>query len=291
MKQENKYNNTALIDSDYILFIACNPNKVLDKYGKPLRKDDKYVYQDKTLEQAISTCDSYITDILNVSKADSYLFFLTAGNNFRYQVDVSYKANRTGLEKPLWFNEVRDHMKKEWSAIEVPGLEADDLVVITLNNLENSYIIAVDKDVLDCTPGKHFDARKGKLMFIETTKHYADFAFAKQLLTGDTIDGVPNLIKGMGPKTAETELSTRVEFNIISPISAAFNIYLQTLGEREGIIRFTKQYHLLKIIDSFESIPKGITFEIPEPDCWNCLETILSREEYELKYLENEINS
>lgn len=289
MKQQNRYNHTALVDADYIIWIATNPNKVLGSDKHPLKKDDKFIYEDKTLEQALNTCDAYITDILNISKADSYSLFLTAGNNFRYQVDSSYKANRVGLDKPMWFNEVRDHMKTHWNAIEVPGLEADDLVVTTLNSLENSYIIAVDKDVLDCTPGKHFDARKGKLSFIETTKVYADFAFAKQLLTGDTIDGVPNLIKGMGPKTAETELSTRVEFNIISPISAAFNIYLQTLGEREGVLRFTKQYQLLKIIDSLESIPKGINFEIPEPNCWQCIETILSDEFYEIKYATEEL--
>lgn len=274
--QKNRYSNTALIDADYILWIACNPNKVMGPDGHPERKDNKFVYTPKTVEQAINTCDAYMADILNLTHADSYILFLTTGTTFRFTLDSTYKANRLNLEKPLWFHEVKAHMVEQWAAIEVAGLEADDMVVIVKNSLDNCFIVAADKDILDCIPGTHFDARKGKVMFLETTYDNAQFNFAKSILTGDAVDGIPNLIPGMGPKTAEKELEMRMPNN--NPVTSAMLTFVFYLGEYEGIKRFARQYQLLKIIDSFESIPKGITFEMPEPTCWNCIEVMLSEE-------------
>lgn len=280
--QANKYKNTALIDADFVLWIACNPNKVLDKWGIPKKEDGKFVYTDKTLEEAIATCDGYLNDILNLTRADSYTIFLTTGHTFRAKLDPSYKANRAAFEKPKWFFEVKKHMVEHWDAVEVGGLEADDLVVITKNHLENSFIIAADKDVLEGVPGRHFDARKGRLEFIEVSYYQARFNFAKSLLTGDSVDGIPNLIKGMGPKTAEAELERRMEHN--NPIISALQVFISNLGEHQGLIRFANQYQLLKIIENLDQLPEGVKFEIKEPLCWNCVETILSDEFYNLEY-------
>jgi 5'-3' exonuclease len=281
MKKPNKYNSTAVIDGDYILWIACNPNKVLDDKGRPLRKDGKYVYTDKRVEEAIATCDAYINDVLNVTRADSFILTLTGVKNFRLKIDPAYKANRVGMDKPLWFEPVKEHMRNFWGGIEVDGLEADDIVSIIYNNLENTFIVATDKDLLDCIPGKHFDTRRGKACFITTTESQAEFNFAKSLLTGDAIDGISNMKKGYGPKTAEKDLLASQE---TTPIEAARAIYEKEFGEEEGLSRFYKQYSLLKMIDSLETLPEGITFEVPEPQCFNCLETIFSAEEYQIKY-------
>lgn len=281
MKKANKYLNTAIIDADYILWIACNPNKVLEN-GVPLKKDGKFVYVDKTVQEAIATCDAYITDILNFTHSDSYILYLTTGKTFRHSLDSTYKANRIGTAKPLWFNEVKQHMISEWGAVEVPGLEADDLAVITKNSLEDCFIIAADKDILECVPGKHFDARKTKNTFIETSEKDAEFAFAKSILTGDSIDGIPNIEKGYGPKTAEAELAADMQFHNVNPVLAAYNIYTRKFGIYEGTNRFYRQFSLLKIIDSINSVPNGIEFTIPEPNCWNCVEALLT--DYTLKY-------
>ena len=281
-KLSNRYFNTALIDADSIMWIAGNGNKVLDRSGHPIKVDGKYVYTDKTLEEAIQTCDNYINDLLNLTKADSYTLFLTTGSTFRVKLDPSYKANRVGMEKPKWFYEVKQHLIDHWDAVEVPGLEADDLVSITKNSLENCFIIASDKDILRCIPGRHFDARRGQLVFAEVSYHEATFNFAVSLLTGDTVDGIPNLVKGMGPKTAETELLRRMEHN--NPIIAALQIFISHLGLHQGILRFANQYQLLKILENTEQLPEGIEFAIREPRCWNCVETILSDEFYQLHY-------
>lgn len=283
-KIQNKYFNTALVDADYIMWIACNPNKVLGSNGYPLKVDNKFVYTPKTVQEALDTCDAYIKDILNFTQADSYIMFLTTGTTFRFEFDKSYKANRVGMEKPLWFHEVKAHMIKEWDAVEVPGLEADDLVVITKNHMNNCFIVAADKDIIDCVPGKHFDARKGRTQFVTTSESEAEYSFAKSLLTGDSVDGIPNLVKGMGPKTAEGELAKRIDHHMINPLYAAFTTFVDTLGETQGIERFYKQYKLLKIVDSLDNIPEGIVYSIPEPNCFNCLEAVLSAEHYQLKY-------
>lgn len=281
MKKANKFNNTAVIDGDYIIWIATNPNKVLDNKGRPLKKDGKFVYTDKTVEEAIRTCDAYLNDVLTVTKADSYILTLTGPKNFRYKIDPTYKANRVGMEKPLWFEPVKQHMRKEWHAIEVEGLEADDLTSIISNNLADTFIVATDKDLLDCIPGNHFDARRGQSCFKVTTESQAEFNFAKSLLIGDAIDGISNIKKGYGPKTAEKELLASSEPTLMA---AALKIYEREFGAEEGFNRFRKQYNLLKMIDSLASLPQGIVFEIPEPKCYNCLEAIFSQEEYKIKY-------
>jgi len=280
MKKENRYKNTAVIDGDYIIWIACNKNKVLEE-GVPKKLDDKFVYEDKTLEQALDTFDSYITDLLHLVKADSYILCMTGKRNFRYNIDPSYKANRVGIEKPMWFKEVRDHMINVWGGIQVDALEADDLVNIICNSLENAFIVAVDKDLLNCLPGRHFDARKGKASFVTVTEDQANFAFAKSILTGDAIDGIPNMKRGYGPKTAEKDLLASEE---TTPLAASLKIYEKEFGQEEGFNRFKKQYTLLKIIGSLEELPENITFEIPEPICYDCVETIFSEKEYTLDF-------
>lgn len=282
---QNRYSSTAIIDGDYILWIACNPNKIDDGTGKPLRKDGKYVYTDKTVEQAINTCDAYMSDLLTLSRADSYILCLTGQNGFRYKIDPNYKANRIGMDKPLWFEAVKEHMRTHWDAIEVEGLEADDVASIISKQLDNTFIVAVDKDLLDCIPGRHFDARRGQNVFINTTESQAEFNFAKSILTGDAIDGIPNMKKGYGPKTAEKDLLASEE---TTPLVAALKIYQKEFGDEEGLAKYEKQKSLLKMIDSFETLPKDITFAIPEPNCWNCIEMEFSGEEYWIELNEEE---
>ncbi len=39
---------TAVVDLDSVMFSIGNPNKVLGTDGQPLRRDNKFVYEDKT---------------------------------------------------------------------------------------------------------------------------------------------------------------------------------------------------------------------------------------------------
>ena len=283
-KKKNRYNWTAAIDADYVLWIACHGNKILDGNGSPLREDGRFVYEDKTLEQAINTCDSYLNDVLHTTQADSYIMCLSPPVSFRQTLDSSYKSNRAGMSKPLWYEEVKQHMRDHWGAIEVPDLEADDVVVLIHKYLENAFIIAVDKDILDCVPGRHYDGRKGRSCFITTTESQADFNFAVSLLVGDAIDGIPHMKKGYGPMTAKKQLLASTQDTLEL---AALEIYINEFGLEVGTERFNRQRSLLKMVDSLDDLPEGVIFEIPEPDCYNCVSTEFSGEEYWLEFGEN----
>lgn len=277
---QHNYKNVSIIDGDFIFYIALNQKKCYDPSGNIIRNEKgNYIYEEKTFKEVVETFESYMNDLLHLCRADSFIFCITSDKNFRKEIDSSYKANRTGLERPKWFNEIREYSKQKWNAFEVENLEADDLVMILHNNIPNSFVIAVDKDLLKGCKGKFFDARKNQGVFVENTQDQADFAFAKSILTGDAIDGIPNVKKGYGPKTAEKELLASTDLDLKETV---LKIYQREYGEVEGLFRFMTQIKLLKIIENFDELPKGISFEIPEVNCFNCIEEIFSRKEFKL---------
>lgn len=266
----------CIIDADYIIYIATAKAKLYGEDGLPL-KDEKgrFVYRDITLEEALTKCDSYINDLLHNVGASYFLLCLTTGRNFRYAIEGSYKANRTDSERPMWFSEVKQHLKDNWRAFERDGLEADDLVVIIRNETPNSFIVSTDKDILYCIEGTHYSARFGKSEFININKREADYNFAKSLLIGDKIDGIPNIKYGFGEKSAEKVLMEAKEEDLRE---TCLNLFKEFYGETEGLFRFMTQINLLYIIHKMEELPENLKFEIPKFNCYDCIEDILSED-------------
>ncbi len=126
----------GLIDADFIPYIVC-----YNKIGEP----------EKTMEEAISSANSYLSGLINGSKIDEFHLFFTIGSNFRYQVYPEYKANRKNNEKPPFFNEVREYLVKEYNGIHGYNLEADDILNIYKNkyikDLTSYIVISTDKDI------------------------------------------------------------------------------------------------------------------------------------------------
>ena len=124
----------ALIDADFIPYFVC-----YNKQDEP----------EKTLDEAISSANSYLQGLLNGTNVEEFNLFFTIGKNFRYEIYPEYKANRIGKEKPPFFNEVRDYLVKEYNGISGYNLEADDLLVIYKNKCiaeQKEYIvISTDK--------------------------------------------------------------------------------------------------------------------------------------------------
>src|ERR1022692_2957605 len=117
-------NKCAIFDADVIMYIVC--------YNK-----DKLI--EKSLEQCYLDVDSFINNVIGFTKADSYLFFLTIGRNFRYRVNPEYKGNRKNFVKPQYFDEVRQYLIDKYKAISHPELEADDLCVISNKVISGSF--------------------------------------------------------------------------------------------------------------------------------------------------------
>lgn len=186
----------SLIDADFLLYYATMGRKVTDEFGVPIKKDNKFVYTDKTLDEVYYTADVIIKDLLNTSGCNSYIGYIGNSESFRYDDYPDYKANRKNLEKPKYFQELKDYLVNTWKfELLNNNLEADDAVNIARNILKDSFnviIITNDKDLCKCIPGKYLNPKN--LEFIRTSKEKAKEAFWTSMISGDSTDN----IKGQG---------------------------------------------------------------------------------------------
>lgn len=164
-------------------------------------------------EDAIDKVDEIIEYLLEdtMFEPDASLMevFLTGKGNFRFDLVDNYKANRTGVEKPIHLRAIREHMVDNWGAIVSEGEEADDLIGIRATQIGPYAVVAsVDKDMLQL-PCIHYNLRKKT--WVAVTEWEGLLFFYEQILTGDKADNIIGL-HGIGPvkakkiiKGAETE--------------------------------------------------------------------------------------
>lgn len=242
----------AIIDLDSIIFTAFHPNKVLNELGEPIRKDNKFVYQDKSEEEIISSVNSLMTSILTKSKANSYIAFVKGKGNYRYIINEDYKANRP-KESPKFWNFTKQYLIDNWNAIEVNDIEVDDAVNITRLRIDNSFICAIDKDLL-YLEGISYNWSKDKWQTISESE--AKYKFWADMIIGQPGDNISGL-KGKGAKYVEKLFETELGV----PIQALIlNEYINHFRKEEVAIQeFYKNYFSLKILENYDN------FIIPEP--------------------------
>lgn len=227
----------GLIDADVISYVVCH-----NKIGEP----------EKTLEEAISSANSYLQGLINGTNIEEFHLFFTIGSNFRYQIYPEYKANRKNSEKPPFFNEVRDYLIKEYNGIHGYNLEADDI----LNIYKNKYIedrvsyvvISTDKDITNLF-GCNYDIKNNVINLVD--QDFSDRYFWKSMICGDTADNI-KAIPGKGPAFAE-KLFLNID-DVESYRNLVLNEYITKFGEEIGIDEFYKNYKCLKIKDSYEGM-------------------------------------
>ena len=202
---------------------------------------------------AKSRLDLTIRNIVKGSECTDYKLFVSGGNNFRYDIDPTYKANRTGSD-PKWREALRLHLIKEWDAYECVGFEADDMCGVEQKEDGSTMIVAIDKDLLQ-VPGLHYQwaiIRKGVVVrpaqFLEVAPLQGLQSFFKQMLTGDVCDNIKG-VKGIGAKKAEaliTPLKTEEEM-----YDAVLDLYHRDDTDKESIVcseeRFKRNCDLLWI--------------------------------------------
>lgn len=239
----------ALIDADSLIYINVHCKKLLsndnveiiDDWGKPVREV-------KTLKQCEDGVDNMIKHILRFTGATSYLLFLTSGRNFRYNIYPEYKANRKYGDKPMWFDEVKTHLLRKEASVVHSDLEADDLCNIYKNVIKDSFICAIDKDMLKLE-GKHFNYSKNQ--WVEVTKDEACRNFWASMITGDSVDGIKG-IPGKGPKAVEEILHWNLSWWNY-PGEVLFH-YIEKFGQDLGIQEYYKNYMVLKIKDKWDGL-------------------------------------
>jgi len=201
---------------------------------------------------AKSRLDVCISNLIKGSGCSEYKLFVSGGKNFRYEIDPTYKANRTG-DDPKWREALRSHLIKEWNAFECVGFEADDMCGIEQKEDGSTCIVAIDKDLLQ-VPGLHYSwpvIRKGVVVregiFQEISKEEGMRRFFTQALTGDTSDNIKG-IRGIGPKKAEKLLAgLTTEEELYDAVQFQYTSTLMVEDAEEGEKRLKFNLDLLWI--------------------------------------------
>lgn len=238
---------TAVIDLDSVMFSIAHPNKILDESGVPIKENGKFVYIEKSIGEMYGSADHIMSSILKLSEADSYIAYVKGKGNFRYVTNADYKANRP-KESPHWWKAIKEYLLVHWFATEVNNIEVDDAVNITRLQLPNSFICAIDKDLLSLE-GTHYNWRKNE--WVTVSKEEAYYKFWSDMIIGQSGDN----IKGI-PGKGEVAAKAIMEDSKCPPARIIKN-YIQHFGEYEGIKQFYKNYISLKILDNYEE------FQIP----------------------------
>lgn len=255
-----------IIDSSFIPYVVCNPNKVKDEWGEPIKLDGKYVYDDsKTVEDVYAHIDNIFMSIFINLNTNMYLGFIDVGakNNYRLQINPEYKANRKFKEKPKFNDEAKEYMIEHWGIITVTGLESDDVCNICKHHYPNSTLVSPDKDLYNIE-GNCYNPTTNT--YITNTLASERRFFATQMIVGDTADNVKGL-KGKGDKFAKEFLNkfTEDDFRNNIVLGEIFKLYIEQYGQHMGIAEFNKNYGCLYILREPSEVPNHIELTIPEP--------------------------
>lgn len=141
--------------------------------------------------------DLLMKRILETTGASDYQVFITGDNNFRYQIDPNYKANRKGKPDPIYRGDANTYLVTEYGASVSDGYEADDAIGIAATSIpfDERVVCSIDKD-LKQIEGHHYNWRKN--IHDTVTSLQGTQLLYRQLLTGDTADNIPG-VGGIGP--------------------------------------------------------------------------------------------
>ncbi len=210
-----------------------------------------------------------------------------SGKSFRNDIYSQYKAHRPPAPEDLvpQFPMIRDATRAfSLPCIEVPGLEADDLIAsyahAALAQGWNVTIVSTDKDLMQLIqPGVDMldpmkSERLGPHAVIEKFGVEPDRLGEVLGLMGDTADNVPG-VPGIGPKTAAKLVQ---EFGTVDAVLAAAPD-MKPSRMRENLIEFAEQARLSRILVELktdaplpEPLDDFLLKEVPEPPLRSFLE-------------------
>lgn len=156
------------------------------------------------LAGALRTAESMVETWLEEVKAKKVVVCWSCRDRdlFRRHIFPAYKGERT--EKPDEYWRVVEHLEGIYPSVELPYLEADDVMgILTGEKQFDNIIVSSDKD-MKTIPGRLYNphARTKKVI----TKASADNFWMTQTLMGDATDGYKGCPK-IGAKTAEKILA------------------------------------------------------------------------------------
>lgn len=144
--------------------------------------------EEDPLEIALERADSLVDRIIMDIGASVAELYLTGSNNFRYDINPQYKAQRTDKPRPKWLQDVREHLVIGWGARVTDGNEADDeLGICQCTGNGDTVIVTNDKDLL-MIPGEHYNPISLVKRTISPHEGLQNFYF--QMIMGDSSDNI-----------------------------------------------------------------------------------------------------
>ncbi len=222
----------ALIDADTIAYASASGAEYADDklaesfYTKeewegiinhPQYDEKEHCVWITDVEAAVEMSVDRIHEIMQATDTGSCELYFTEGKNFRYDVYDMYKGNRKGTRYPSGLSEIKHALAELYPSEICVEYEADDKVCMIKRANPDKYVLcAVDKDVLNAVPGKHWNyyrsARYGIEMKWQSTTHKMATQFPYiQCMMGDPGDNIPGC-PGIGKKRAATIIGNEVEF-------------------------------------------------------------------------------
>lgn len=190
----------ALLDSDIIAYAVAANSEQGFNFSAAGGTDAKAV--DK--KACWRRCDEVVQKHADAVKADSVVVCLSdPENNFRKELDPTYKANRKGAEKPELLMLAKEYLHEEYRSYIRPRLEADDVMGILATRpsllgkgVSDVVIVSEDKD-MRTIPAKVYNPNYAHLGVLEISTLEAIQFHLWQTITGDVTDGYPGC-KGVG---------------------------------------------------------------------------------------------
>tara|TARA_B110000977_G_scaffold173020_1_gene225846 strand:+ start:975 stop:1721 length:747 start_codon:yes stop_codon:yes gene_type:complete len=233
---------TALIDADIMLYRAA------------------WKHEGEDVESAYETIDAMFEHLFYVTKADSYIGFLTGKGNFRKKLATikPYKGNRKDIIMPEHLDKIREYLINTWSCENVEGLEADDALGICQTEMEEPTIIcSIDKDLLQIE-GYHYNWNKNEVSFV--SEYDAWQKLYEQTLSGDSTDNIVGI-----PRVGEKKAKKLLEecFSIEEAKNISIFAYAKYYEEDNHLTMFQENHDLVKICTSSDDSRLSEKFIIP----------------------------
>lgn len=184
--------STLLIDADILVYRAISATEHEVEW-----EEDVWTLT-TDLKDARDQFELALNNILEESPTPDFKLCFSDRENFRKELNPTYKGNRAGVRKPVGFKPFRESIIEKYDGIIKPKLEADDVIGILATKPGTDFIIVSDDKDLRTVPGAHLI--DGYVVNIGESE--ATMKFFTQVLTGDQADGYPGC-PGIGEKTAE----------------------------------------------------------------------------------------
>ncbi|MFG1597347.1 hypothetical protein ABMA84_15845 [Halobacteriovorax sp. XZX-2] len=194
--------------------------------------------------------------ITAISRHSPQKWFLTKGATLWRNEDATiqkYKGCRDNMEKPVYYDDIRDFMVDKFHAHVCEGLEADDSIAATARNeIGRVIVFSGDKD-LRTVAGYQCNTGKLKEGIFYVTPLQACRNLYIQMLMGDRIDHIKGLsgdkqCRGYGIKTATKAIEQFItEYDMAKFVASEYQKkYPDGVMAEDGITHLTWQEMLVE---------------------------------------------